>query len=398
MGETAGRIRVGRGEGGSLAVRLPYTPERVAKMRTVPGRRWHAELCVWTVPLTPGTLSELRALFAGDVVEVEPGLAPGPASLEERIQAAARARSLSPRTAQAYADWVRRFLERSGGDLERLGGREAARFLSDLAVEARVAASTQNQALAALLFLFKDVLGRELPGGAALPRAKMPKKLPTVLTREEAGRLLGEMRGPLKLMATLLYGSGLRLLECCELRVRDIDWGGNRIIVRTGKGRDTVLPSGVGGPLQRHLAAVRRLHGEDLERGAGSVVVPPERTGGLLGAGREWGWQWVFPSSRLYRDRETGILRRHHVHETVLQKAVREARFRSGIVSPASCQTLRHSFAAHLLDDGYDIRTVQELLGHRNVSTTMEYSTPFNRGGVRLKSPLAWVEFSGEED
>ncbi|TBR21150.1 integron integrase [bacterium] len=327
----------------------------------------------------------LLKLFQGETVEVEAGLVPQPPSLKDKIHAAARARHLSPRTAETYAGWAVRFLKRCVGEP---GEAEVGKFLFELADSNR-SASTQNQALHALLFFFKEVLGRELRRGGPIPRAKMPVRLPTILTREEVGRLLGEMHGPLKMMATLLYGSGLRLLECCELRVRDIDWRGNRIIVRTGKGRDTVLPNAVQGPLRRHLIDVKRRHEEDLKRGAGFVAVPEDRSGEFLDAGREWGWQWVFPAASQLLDTGTGQLRRRHIHETVLQNAVREARRRSGIVKPATCQTLRHSFAAHLLDDGYDIRTVQELLGHKDLRTTMVYSTPFNSGGIRLKSPLA---------
>lgn len=394
-----GPIQVVRGGEGRLIVRLPYSPERVAKIRTIPSRVWHAEERYWSVDDTPDMPAALLTLFEGDAVELEPGLAPQPASLEERFHAAARVRHLSPKTEEAYGSWMRRFLNQAGGDPERLGEAEVGRFLSALAVEGRVGASTQNQALHALLFFFREVLGKDVGRIGGIVRAKMPHKVPAVLTPGEVRRVLSFMSGPPKLMATLLYGAGLRLMECCRLRVKDLDWEHRQVFVRRGKGakdRITTLPGAVEEPLRRHLEDVRRLHQEDLRKGLGAVALPDALDCGALGAAREWAWQWVFPASGHYLDAESGQRRRHHQHETVLQRAFREAILRSGIEKHATCHTLRHSFATHLLQTGVDIRTIQELLGHSDVSTTMIYTRGGAIGGVG--SPADWLDIGGETE
>ena len=290
--------------------------------------------------------------------------------------------------------WVRRFIRFRGLRHPReLGPSDVTRFLSSLAVDANVSASTQNQALAAIVFLYRDVLNMPVEWLSALVRAKRPRRVPVVLTREEVRQLLAELQGggTPALVIELLYGSGIRLLEALHLRVKDVDFGQNEITVRGGKGdrdRRTMLPERLAGVLRRHLAEVRTLHERDVAGGAGWVALP-----GALGlkypnAGREWAWQWVFPAGRVYEDAETGQRRRHHVHETVVQRAFKEALRTSGIAKKASCHTLRHSFATHLLESGYDIRTVQELLGHRSVETTMIYTHVLNRGGLGVRSPV----------
>jgi integron integrase len=310
-----------------------------------------------------------------------------------QVRSALRLRHYSRRTEEAYVDWVRRFVRSCGLRHPReLGASEVTRFLSRLAVEGRVSASTQNQALAALLFLYRDVLDAPVGWLHALVRAKRPVRVPVVLTRAEVRRVLARLtgRGPTALIAGLLYGTGMRLLEGLQLRVKDIDFGANQITVRGGKGdrdRRTMLPERLKGPLLRHLAEVRTQHERDLEAGGGWVELP-----GALGlkypqAGREWGWQWAFPAARAYVDARTGQRRRHHLHESAMQRAFKEAVRAARLAKPASCHTLRHSFATHLLESGYDIRTVQELLGHRNVETTMIYTHVLNRGGLGVKSP-----------
>jgi len=270
--------------------------------------------------------------------------------------------------AKAYVHWIKRFIffhnKRHPTDMAET---EIAQFLSSLASESHVSASTQNQALNALLFLYKEVLEKKIGLIQGVVRANRPKRLPVVLTKEEVKRILDYLENTPWLMAMLLYGAGLRVLECCHLRVKDIDFSRNQIVVRAGKGnkdRYTMLPAAVMEPLRKHLQAVKRQHEEDLKRGLGRVALPDALERKYPNAGKEWGWQWVFPATSHYTDRLTGEHRRHHLHETVLQKAFKEARIKAGIFKPAGCHTLRHSFATHLLEDGYDIRTVQELLGH----------------------------------
>jgi integron integrase len=308
-----------------------------------------------------------------------------------QIRRLLRARRYSHRTEEAYVAWIRRYLEFYGcRHPAHLGKEEVAGFLSRLASERRVSAATQNQAACALMFLYREAL--ELPESwpDGVVRAKTPKRLPVVLTRQEVRAVLAQMRGPTKVMASLLYGSGLRLLECLRLRVKDLDFGAGQVVVRGGKGekdRVTMLPQSLRPALAEHLSRVRALHQADLTRGAGRVALPDALERKCPSAGKEWPWQWVFPAARLYEDRVAGERRRHHADESVLQRAVREAVLRSGIVKRATCHTFRHSFATHLLEDGYDIRTVQELLGHKDVSTTMIYTHVLHRGAAGVRSP-----------
>jgi integron integrase len=271
-----------------------------------------------------------------------------------------------------------------------MGAAEITRFLSALAIERNVAASTQNQALSALLFLYKEVLEQQPPWMDDIVRAKTPVRIPVVLTREEVRTVIAGLDGPTRLLALLLYGAGLRLLEGAQLRVKDVDFERNQITVRAGKGakdRVTMLPAVAARDLAKHLETVRDLHAADLRAGAGWVELPWALGRKYPNAGREWIWQWVFPATRTYFHRETGQRRRHHLHESVLQRAVREAVHSKGIPKRATCHTFRHSFATYLLEDGADIRTVQELLGHRDVSTTMIYTHVLNRGPAGALSP-----------
>jgi integron integrase len=272
-----------------------------------------------------------------------------------------------------------------------MGRPEIESFLSSLAVDRRVAASTQNQALAAILFLYREVLGNEVGWLEALVRAKRPQRLPVVLTRDEVAALLAQLGGVAWTMGMLLYGGGLRLMECHRLRVKDLDLDRREIAVRDGKGgkdRVTTLPMLAVGPLQRHLRAVRALHQRDLAAGFGRVMLPDALARKYANADREWSWQWVFPASKLSTDPRSGMRRRHHLHVSVLQRAIHVAARAAGLLRPVGPHTLRHSFATHLLQAGYDIRTVQELLGHRDVKTTMIYTHVLNRGGLGVRSPL----------
>ena len=311
--------------------------------------------------------------------------------LLDQVRQAIRMRHYSPKTEESYVHWIKRFIffhnKRHPAEMAEP---EIARFLSNLATELRVSGSTQNQALNALLFLYHQVLGKEIGYVNGVVRAKKAPRLPVVLTRGEIQALLGNLDGSEKIMATLLYGAGLRLMECCRLRVKDIDFSQNQIVVRAGKGdkdRYTMLPAAVKEVLIKHLDDGKRQHQNDVEKNLGRVVLPNALDRKYPNAGREWAWQWVFPATRYYVDRETGREYRHHLHESVLQKAVREAVRNAGIAKPATCHSMRHSFATHLLEDGYDIRTVQELLGHNDVSTTMIYTHVLNRGGRGVQSP-----------
>ncbi len=269
--------------------------------------------------------------------------------------------------------------------------KEISQFLSSLAINSRVSATTQNQALNALLFLYNEVLRKEIGYVNGVVRAKRPRRVPVVLTREEVRSLLSHLDSTQWLMATLLYGAGLRLMECCRLRVKDVDFDRNEITIRAGKGnkdRHTMLPRAVKNPLAERLKIAKGKHQYDLEQGLGRVTLPDALDRKYPNAGREWAWQWVFPASKYYVDQLNGGRYRHHLHESVVQKAVKEAVRNAEIPKPASCHALRHSFATHLLEDGYDIRTVQELLGHKDVSTTMIYTHVLNRGGQGVSSPI----------
>jgi len=311
--------------------------------------------------------------------------------LLDHVRQAIRTRHYSPKTEDSYVHWIKRFIffhnKRHPAEMAEP---EIARFLSNLATESRVSGSTQNQALNALLFLYHQVLGKEIGYVNGVVRAKKAPRLPVVLTRGEIQSLLSCLNGCEKIMATLLYGAGLRLMECCRLRVKDVDFSQNQIVVCAGKGdkdRYTMLSTAVKEPLTKHLEDGKRKHQYDVEKKLGRVVLPNALDRKYPNAGQEWAWQWVFPATRYYIDRDTGRQYRHHLHESVLQKAVREAVRSAGITKPATCHSLRHSFATHLLEDGYDIRTVQELLGHRDVSTTMIYTHVLNRGGRGVQSP-----------
>jgi integron integrase len=318
-----------------------------------------------------------------------------PPRLLDQVAARMRRLGMAIRSEQAYTGWIRRFIlandKRHPNDL---GPREVEAFLTGLAVHGNVSASTQNQALSAILFLYREVLGTELPWMDDIRRAKRPQRLPVVLDRSETTALLAEMDGVTWLMANLLYGSGLRLMECIRLRVKDVDFLRHEIVVRQGKGgkdRRTMLPARVVEELRIQLVHAKRVHDRDLAAELGAVWLPDALARKFRNAAREWVWQYVFPASERSIDPRDGIERRHHLDEGVLQRAVKIAVARARIAKPATCHTLRHSFATHLLESGYDIRTIQELLGHKDVSTTQIYTHVLNRGGRGVVSPLDLV-------
>ncbi|HKB72752.1 MAG TPA: integron integrase [Burkholderiales bacterium] len=316
--------------------------------------------------------------------------------LRDRLHQAISVRFYSRRTEQTYWYWIRYFIRFHGmRHPSDMGAAEVTAFLNWLAAERNVAAATQNQALNALLFLYKHVLDRELPWFDGLVRAKRPVRLPVVLSEAEVRRLLAQLDGFKWLMASLLYGAGLRLQECLMLRVKDVDFAYRQIVVRDGKGgkdRVTVLPENVVQPLQAHLGKVRSLHRCDLEDGYGEVWLPHALSRKYPRAGYEWGWQFVFPSKNRSAESETGVIRRHHVYPDTVQRAVKRSAQAAQIMKPVGCHTLRHSFATHLLQSGQDIRTVQELLGHSDVSTTMIYTHVMNKGARGVRSPLDRLE------
>ena len=312
--------------------------------------------------------------------------------LLEQVRARIRFKHYSIRTEHTYVDWIKRFIRHFGKRHPKdMGADEVQSFLTHLAVAGNVAASTQNQAKSALLFLYKEVLALELPWLDKVEAARTPKRLPVVLTRDEVMAVLLRLEGRHGLIARLLYGTGLRIMECLRLRIKDVDFERGEILVRDGKGakdRVTMLPASVIPALREHVERVRELHRQDLAAGYGEVHLPYALDRKYPSAGREWMWQYVFPSASLSIDPRTGVVRRHHVQDQSVQRAIRQAVRDAGINKPATPHTFRHSFATHLLDSGYDIRTVQELLGHSDVSTTMIYTHVLNRGGRGVASPL----------
>ena len=312
--------------------------------------------------------------------------------LLDRVRRCARSRHLSPRTEEAYVTWIRRFVRyhqlRHPADM---GAGEVTAFLMHLSNEGRVSVSTHRQASSALSFLYEDVLGSPLKLPRSVRSPRRTKHVPVVLTREEVRALLARLDGVPALVARVLYGSGLRLMEGMRLRLKDVDAERREIVVRAGKGggdRVTVLPEGLVEPVVRQIERVREAHCRDLERAAGWVDLPGAFSAKNPAAARDVAWQYLFPAGRVHVDAESVERRRHHLHETVVQRAVKAAARRAGILKRASCHSLRHSFATHLLEDGYDIRTIQELLGHRSVRTTMIYTHVLNRGGRGVRSPF----------
>ncbi|RIK28382.1 MAG: integron integrase [Anaerolineae bacterium] len=315
-----------------------------------------------------------------------------PPKLLQLVSDVIRTKHYSYRTEQTYIEWIKRYILHHGKrHPKEMGAEEIQAFITHLAVEKNVSASTQNQALSAILFLYRYVLNKPIELPAGLLRAEKSKTLPVVLTQNEALAVIGKMSGVPQLMAKILYGSGLRLMECVRLRVKDVDFGNRQIMIRDGKGEDdrvTVLPDALRAPLEKQVQNVQRLHQTDLGDGFGEVHLPYALARKYPNASRELNWQYLFPASALSVDPATKKTMRHHMDPSVLQKAIRAASKQTGIQKPVSPHTFRHSFATHLLQNGYDIRTIQELLGHKDVKTTMIYTHVLQRGGLAVKSPL----------
>jgi integron integrase len=384
---------------GRIRVTFPYSPEIVARIKTIETRRWHPDGKYWSFQHSKPVLDEILSILDGEDLDIDPSLgvarAPKPAAatpLLERARHLIRLKHYSIKTEQSYLPWIKRYiLFHSERDPKEMGAKEIEAFLSHLAVDMKVSASTQNQAFNALLFLYREVLNKELGESVNAIRAKKPQYLPTVMTRDETMRVIGAVPPNRQLMVKLIYGSGLRLTECLRLRVKDVDFGNNQIIVRDTKGmkdRITVLPGNVKTSLSTHLERVRLIHNDDLAKGYGSVYLPYALERKYPKAGFEWVWQYVFPAESRSSDPRSGVVRRHHVSEHSLQRAVKEAARVAGIDKRVSVHTFRHCFATHLLEANYDIRTVQELLGHKDVSTTMIYTHVLNKPGLSVRSPL----------
>ncbi len=405
-------ITIARNEKGQLAITMPYDAAMISAIKKVADHRWDPERKTWNFPNTRThadlVLKALHAtgLFSAPVVETAAKLGPKDLFIDnayreapidtqapfmQRYLAALTARHYSDRTKESYEKWLRRFLASTGDRSPKaLGGTDINTFLSRLAVDEDVSASTQNQALAAILFFFRNVLNIPTDNIGEVIRAKKPKRLPVVMSRQEVRAVLAELKGEKWLAAALMYGTGIRLMECLELRVQDIDFSRNEILVRNGKGgkdRHTMLPATLKEQLQKHLTQVREIHNKDLAEGWGCVPLPGALDKKYPNASSEWAWQWVFPQERRWKDPASGHQGRYHMDPSILQNTVHEAILKSGIAKHASCHTFRHSFATHLLESGYDIRTVQELLGHSDVKTTMIYTHVLNRGPSGVLSP-----------
>jgi integron integrase len=329
---------------------------------------------------------------ATSVATPRPAGGPGGPKLLDQLREALRSRYYSRRTEQTYCHWIKRFIYfHNVCHPAEMGEPEINAFLTHLAVKQKVSASTQNQALSALLFLYRHAIAREVGDLGEVIRARKPTRLPVVMTREEVKAVLGQLTGDKWLMASLMYGAGLRLMECLRLRVQDIDFSRHEILVRDGKGakdRITMLAESLKTPLQDHLKQVKAIHERDLADGWGRVLMPDALDRKYPNAPKDWRWQWVFPQQHRWRNSRTGEQGRHHVDESLVQKAVRQAVTAARLTKRATCHTFRHSFATHLLEGGYDIRTVQELLGHRDVKTTMIYTHVLNRGPSGVRSPV----------
>lgn len=413
-------------ENGLLSVGMPYDQILIDAMKKIPQHSWDPKSKVWHFPNTQihidlilnalyntglftareidsKTLIGPKTLFIDSKDEaapkppsefIEPYREAAPdsqAMLLQRYRVAITARHYSGRTKESYEHWLRLFLEANKDrSPTTLCATDINTFLSRLAVEENVSASTQNQALAALLFLYRNVLDIPVNDIGEVIRAKKPKRLPVVMSRQEVRAVLSELKGDKWLASSLMYGTGLRLMECLELRVQDIDFPRNEILVRNGKGakdRVTMLPETLKEPLQEHLKLVKEIHDRDLAEGWGRVPIPGALEKKYPNASSDWSWQWVFPQERRWTNADSATQGRYHIDPSVLQNAVHEAIIKAGIAKRASCHTFRHSFATHLLENGYDIRTVQELLGHSDVKTTMIYTHVLNRGPCGVRSP-----------
>lgn len=388
---------------------MPHNLNLIRAIQSVPGRQWEAAENIWTVPDTPFTRERLRSAliqsglcshvppFPADTMQNAPvqtgeSDAPGVHDAIEQYSSTLRAFHYSDRTRETYLSWFVRYITACGvKNLARPDEEQINRFISGLAVNGNVSASTQNQALAAILFYYRRVLGVPTDKLDHIIRAKKGHRLPVVMSRDEVKAVLSRLTGTKRLAARIMYGTGLRLMECMQLRVQDIDFDRSEILVRAGKGdkdRVTMLPQSLKEPLREHLKEVQSLHEQDLAEGCGRVPLPGALERKYPNGSSDWTWQWVFPQRHRWKNPKTGEEGRYHMDESLMQRAVHEAVLKAGLTKHASCHTFRHSFATHLIENGYDIRTVQELLGHSDVKTTMIYTHVLNKGPGGIRSPL----------
>ena len=380
---------------GSLVIKFPFDTDLIQSIKMLDDRSWSPSTKSWIIPDTQESLDALLTiLYQSGLCQIaEPILADtNHESIIALYQSTLIAHHYSPRTIQSYVTWVRRFLRsQDNKTAELLGMIEVNAWLTNLAVNAKVSSSTQNQALAAILFLYRKVIGRNIDETGEIVRARKPSRRPIVMSREEVRAVLANLSGDRWIMASLMYGTGLRLMECLQLRVQDIDFACNEIHILNGKGakdRVTMLPESLKPALKQHLAKVQEIHKKDKAEGWGRVQLPNVLSAKYPNASSEWIWQWVFPQERRWTNPESKKQGRHHIDPSIVQRSVHEAILRAGITKHASCHTLRHSFATHLLEAGSDIRTIQELLGHSDLKTTMIYTHVLNRGPNGVRSPM----------
>jgi len=379
-----------------IKVQIPYNQLLVDAMHTVASSNFDWQTKTWYITDRQKTVDRLlQALYDTGEFIWQGTPEPPPANtnlVKEKLIAELKARHYSKRTMQAYLHWVQRYLEfHQNKPWESMAEKEINVFLTYIAVEEQISASTQNQALAALLFLYRQVGQRAVTDLKDVVRARKPTRLPVVLTKDEVKSVLSWLYGEYWLLASLMYGTGLRIMEVLRLRIQDVDFAANQILIRDGKGakdRRTMLPPSLRGPLEDQIRKVKLIHSKDLKEGWGSIALPTALDRKYPTAKTDWRWHWLFPQKQRWKNQETKEEGRHHLDPTLLQRAVHEAILQAGIVKRASCHTFRHSFATHLIESGYDIRTVQELLGHNDVKTTMIYTHVLNKGPSGVKSPL----------
>ena len=395
-------VVIGKDASGNIKVTFPHDPGYVARIKTVPGHKWHHEGRYWSFPFSEEIFDQIRSAFAGETIDVDPSLTtfakhthpdrPSIAPILKRVRDLIGLKNYPTETEEAYLHWITRYLAfHHDRDPEKMGAEEVEAFLSHLANDLKVGAGTQDAAFNALFFLYRDVLRKESPEPANAGKANKPERSPTVMSKDKVLRLIGAVPPEHQLVVKLIYGSGLRLMECLRLRVRDVDFEHDHLLIRDTKGkkdRVTVLPESLKEALHEHLAQVKLVHQNDLAQGCGRAFLPYALARKYHKASLEWAWQYVFPAKGLSRDPQTGEMGRHHLHEEVIQEAMQTAKHIVGADKYVNIHTLRHCFGVHLLEAGYDIKTVQELLGDKDVGATMIHAYAPSKQGVSVKSPL----------